>query len=160
VKKLFDLLLLSHLGLLLLLLKLVFLQAWSFQLCLLLLMCFKPLPEFRVMVTVLSLLNGDHEYCSRVHTENGLTWLRKLFASNRIICRWSSQMSQMRFSVEVSFFMCRKIWALSEPFIAMRVIAHVGFLTSVCSQVSSEVEIETEPFVAQSTLKRLFSSVN
>jgi hypothetical protein len=56
--------------------------------------------------------------------------------------------------------MCCQIGALSESFEAVWKRAHVRLLTRVRSQMSSEVEVERKPLVADVTFIRLLTGVD
>ena len=63
MKKFFNLFLLAHLSLLLLLFEVVLLHAVPFEVCLLILVLGQPIREFVVLSAVGPLLNCYHEHC-------------------------------------------------------------------------------------------------
>lgn len=82
VKELLDLLLLAHLGLLLLLLKVVFLQPSSLEFSLLSFVSSEPLCELLVMIAVRSFVDCDHKHCCWKESEDRLTGLGKLLRAD------------------------------------------------------------------------------
>lgn len=60
----------------------------------------------------------------------------------------------------MGLFVRSQIGRLRKSLIAVWIVAHVGFLSSVGSKVRPQVEIEREPLVAESALEWLLASVH
>lgn len=69
-------------------------------------------------------------------------------------------LQQIGISSDMRLLVCCQIGALGESFEAVWKRAHVGLLTRVRSQMSSEVEVERKPLVADVTFIRLLTGVD
>lgn len=71
-----------------------------------------------------------------------------------------ADLTQLRVLIEMGLLVGGQIAGLGEPLIAVRIGTNVGFLTRVCAQMRSQVEVKGEAFAAKCALKRLLARMH